>query len=134
MLLSKALAPLPEKWHGLSDVETRYRQRELDLIANADVRARLMTRSKIVAAMRHFLDDRGFLEVETPILQPIPGGATARPFVTHHNALDADLYLRIAPELYLKRLLVGGFEKIYEIGRCFRNEGIDYAQPGVHHA
>lgn len=127
VLLSKALAPLPEKWHGLSDVETRYRQRELDLIANADVRARLMTRSKIVAAMRHFLDDRGFLEVETPILQPIPGGATARPFVTHHNALDADLYLRIAPELYLKRLLVGGFEKIYEIGRCFRNEGIDYA-------
>lgn len=126
-LLSKALSPLPEKWHGLSDVETRYRQRELDLISNPDVRERLVTRSRIVAAIRHFLDDRGFLEVETPMLQPIPGGASARPFITHHNALDADLYLRIAPELYLKRLLVGGFEKIYEIGRCFRNEGIDYS-------
>ncbi len=126
-IASKALSPLPEKWHGLSDVETRYRQRELDLIANPEVRERLILRSRIVAAMRHFLDERGFLEVETPILQPIPGGASARPFVTHHNALDADLYLRVAPELYLKRLVVGGFEKIFEIGRCFRNEGIDYA-------
>lgn len=126
-IIAKALKPLPEKWHGLQDVEIRYRHRELDLITNADVKKRFIVRSKFVSAMRHFLDDRGFLEVETPMLQPIPGGANARPFVTHHNALDADLYLRIAPELYLKRLIVGGFEKIYEIGRCFRNEGIDYA-------
>lgn len=125
--LSKALLPLPEKWHGLQDIETRYRHRELDLISNAEVKAKFAVRSKFVSALRRFLDDHGFLEVETPILQPIPGGATARPFVTHHNALGAEFYLRIAPELYLKRLIVGGFEKIYEIGRCFRNEGIDYS-------
>ncbi|MBI1908029.1 lysine--tRNA ligase [Candidatus Uhrbacteria bacterium] len=126
-ILAKALAPLPDKWHGLQDVETRYRHRELDLIANPEVRERFVVRSKLVSAIRSFLDQHGFLEVETPILQPIPGGASARPFVTHHNALDSEFYLRIAPELYLKRLLVGGFEKVYEIGRCFRNEGIDYS-------
>jgi lysyl-tRNA synthetase, class II len=126
-MLTKALLPLPEKWHGLQDVERRYRERELDLLSNPDVRHRFLVRSKMISALRHFLDEKGYLEVETPMLQAIPGGASARPFVTHHNALDIDLYLRIAPELYLKRLLVGGFEKIYEIGRCFRNEGIDYA-------
>ncbi len=126
-ILAKALRPLPEKWHGLQDVELRYRQRELDLLTNQDVRERFRVRSRLTSALRRFLDDRGFLEVETPMLQSIPGGANARPFITHHNALDIPLYLRIAPELYLKRLLVGGFEKIYEIGRCFRNEGIDYA-------
>jgi lysyl-tRNA synthetase class 2 len=126
-LLSKALLPLPEKWHGLADVETRYRQRELDLISNPEVRERFVTRSKLVSSMRAFLDAQGFLEVETPVLQPIPGGANARPFVTHHNALDTDLYLRIAPELYLKRLVVGGMEKVYEVARCFRNEGIDHS-------
>lgn len=126
-IMSKALMPLPEKFHGLTDVEARYRERELDLIMNADVRNRFIARSKLVASMRRFLDTNGFMEVETPMLQPIPGGASAKPFITHHNALDADLYLRIAPELYLKRLIVGGFEKIYEVGRCFRNEGIDYA-------
>ncbi len=125
--LAKAILPLPEKWHGLQDIETRYRHRELDLISNPDVKQKFIVRSKFLSALRRFLDDRGFLEVETPILQPIPGGANARPFVTHHNALDAEFYLRIAPELYLKRLVVGGFEKIYEIGRCFRNEGIDYS-------
>jgi lysyl-tRNA synthetase class 2 len=126
-LVSKALLPPPEKWHGLQDVEIRYRQRELDLMSNDDVRRNFRLRSKAVAALRAFLDERHFIEVETPILQTIPGGASARPFVTHHNALDIDLYLRIAPELYLKRLLVGGFEKVFEIARCFRNEGIDYS-------
>lgn len=127
IISAKALLPLPEKWNGLQDVEIRYRHRELDLISNPESRHRLIVRSKLVSAMRQFLNDSGFLEVETPMLQPIPGGASARPFVTHHNALDADFYLRIAPEIYLKRLVVGGMEKIYEIGRCFRNEGIDYA-------
>jgi lysyl-tRNA synthetase class 2 len=126
-IVSKALLPLPEKFHGLTDIEARYRERELDLIMNTDVRSRFIARSKLVSSMRRFLDENGFMEVETPMLQPIPGGASAKPFITHHNALDADLYLRIAPELYLKRLIVGGFEKIYEVGRCFRNEGIDYA-------
>lgn len=123
-LLSKALAPPPAKWHGLKDTEQRYRQRYLDLIANDEVKNTLRTRSLIVAEIRHFLIDRGFLEVETPMMQAIPGGAAAQPFVTHHNALDIDLYLRIAPELYLKRLLVGGLEKVFELNRNFRNEGI----------
>jgi lysyl-tRNA synthetase class 2 len=122
--LSKALLPLPEKWHGLQDKEQRYRQRYLDLISNADVLKTMQTRSRIVSAVRRYMEDEGYLEVETPMMQPIPGGATARPFVTHHNALDMDLYLRIAPELYLKRLIVGGFEKVFEINRNFRNEGL----------
>jgi len=122
--LSKAHLPLPEKWHGLQDKEQRYRQRYLDLISNADVLKTFQTRSRIVSAVRRFMEDQGYLEVETPMMQPIPGGATARPFITHHNALDMDLYLRIAPELYLKRLIVGGFEKVFEINRSFRNEGI----------
>lgn len=125
--LAKALLPLPEKWHGLQDVETRYRSRELDLLTNPEARERFLVRSRLVSSLRRFLDAARFLEVETPMLHPIPGGANARPFVTHHHALDADFYLRIAPELYLKRLIVGGFERVYEIGRCFRNEGIDHS-------
>ena len=122
--LSKALLPLPEKWHGLQDKEQRYRQRYLDLISNGDVLKTFQTRSRIVSAVRRYMEDQGYLEVETPMMQPIPGGATARPFITHHNALDMTLYLRIAPELYLKRLIVGGFEKVFEINRNFRNEGL----------
>ena len=122
--LAKCLVPLPEKWHGLTDVEIRYRQRYLDLIVNPDSRRVFETRSRIVAALREFMTGRGYLEVETPMMQPIAGGAMARPFVTHHNTLDMQLFMRIAPELYLKRLTVGGFEKIFEINRNFRNEGI----------
>ena len=123
-LLSKALRPLPEKWHGLRDVETRYRQRYVDLIANPDVRQVFVARAHVIAAIRRFLDDEGFLEVETPVLQSIPGGGLARPFKTHHNALDMDLYMRIALELHLKRLVVGGLERVYEIAKVFRNEGV----------
>jgi len=123
-ILSKSIRPLPEKWHGLKDVEIRYRQRYLDLIVNDDVRDRFIVRSKLIKETRAFLESKSFMEVETPMMQAIAGGAAARPFVTHHNTLDLDLYLRIAPELYLKRLLVGGFEKIFEINRNFRNEGI----------
>ena len=124
-ILSKSLRPLPEKWHGLKDTEERYRKRYLDLIFNKEVKEKFELRSKIVSELRKFMEEKGFLEVETPILQPIYGGAKARPFKTHLNAMDMDLYLRIAPELYLKRLIIGGFEKVYEIGRSFRNEGVD---------
>ncbi|BCV20108.1 lysine--tRNA ligase [Moorella sp. Hama-1] len=123
-LLCKSLRPLPEKWHGLKDVDLRYRQRYLDLIVNPEVKEVFITRARIIRAIRSFLDERGFLEVETPTMHPIAGGAAARPFITHHNALDIDLYLRIALELHLKRLLVGGLERVYELGRIFRNEGI----------
>ncbi len=124
-MISKSLLPLPDKWHGLQDVEERFRKRYLDLMMNDEVRARFLLRSGIISSLRSFLEKDGFQEVETPMLQPLAGGALARPFMTHHNSLDVDLYLRIAPELYLKRLLIGGFEKIYELGRNFRNEGID---------
>jgi len=124
-LLAKSLLPLPEKWHGLKDAEERFRKRYLDLIFNEDVKKNFETRSKIIKTIKDFLEKEGFLEVETPILQPLYGGAKAKPFKTHLNALDMEMYLRISPELYLKRLLIGGFEKVYEIGKCFRNEGVD---------
>ncbi len=123
-LLSKSLQPLPEKFHGLKDMDLRYRQRYVDLIVNPEVKKTFMLRSKIISAIREFLDNKGYIEVDTPILNSIPGGAAARPFITHHNTLDIDMYLRIATELYLKRLIVGGFEKVYEMGRIFRNEGM----------
>lgn len=123
-ILSKSIRPLPEKWHGLKDVETRYRQRYVDLVMNDDVKKVFIARTKIVSGIRSFLDSKGFLEVETPMMQSLPGGAAGKPFKTHHEALDIDLYLRIAPELFLKRLLVGGLDKVYEINRNFRNEGI----------
>ena len=126
VLLSKSLRPLPEKWHGLTDVEARFRQRYLDLIANPAAREIAIMRSRMVSALRRFMDERGFMEVETPVLVPVAAGAMARPFTTHHNSLDRDLYLRIATELYLKKLIVGGLEKVYEIGRIFRNEGLDF--------
>ena len=124
-LLSKSLRPLPEKWHGLTNTDIRYRQRYVDLIVNPEVRKTFENRSKILREIRNFMDSRGFMEVETPCLNTIPGGAAARPFITHHNALDIDMYMRIATELHLKRLIVGGLEKVYEIGRIFRNEGMD---------
>lgn len=124
VLLSKSLQPLPEKWHGLKDVDIRYRQRHLDLIVNPEIRRTFILRSKIISSMRNYLDRRGFIEVETPILHPIAGGAEARPFITHHNTLDIDLYMRIATELHLKRVIIGGFDKVYEVGRVFRNEGM----------
>ena len=124
-MLSKSLRPLPEKWHGLQSVEDRYRKRHLDLIFNKDVKKSFERRSKVIKHIRRYLEDEGFLEVETPVLQPIYGGTSARPFKTHHNALDSELFLRIAPELYLKRLIIGGWEKVFEFARCFRNEGVD---------
>ena len=124
-ILSKSLKTLPEKWHGLKDKETRFRQRYLDFIVNTDSKKTIETRSKIINLIRNFMESKGFIEVETPILQPKAGGAIAKPFTTHHNALDIDMFLRIAPELYLKRLIVGGFEKVFELGKVFRNEGID---------
>ncbi|MFP4660631.1 MAG: lysine--tRNA ligase [Halanaerobiales bacterium] len=124
--LSKSLRPLPEKWHGLKDKETRYRQRYVDLIVNPDVKETFVLRSKIIREIRKYLENNGFLEVETPMMHPIPGGTSARPFITHHNTLDMDLYMRIAPELYLKRLIVGGFEKVFELNRNFRNEGMSF--------
>ncbi|HEY6839592.1 MAG TPA: amino acid--tRNA ligase-related protein, partial [Chthoniobacterales bacterium] len=123
-ILSKTLRPLPDKWHGISDIEIRNRQRYLDLIANPAARDVFLTRSRIIREIRQYLHDRGFVEVETPMMQPVAGGAAAQPFKTHHKALDMDLFLRIAPELYLKRLLVGGFTKVFELNRNFRNEGI----------
>ncbi len=126
-IIAKSILPLPEKWHGLSDVETRYRKRYLDLLANESVRTTFRVRAEIISAIRHELVSKGYLEVETPILQAVPGGASAKPFKTYHNALQAEMYLRVAPELYLKRLLVGGFERVFEVARCFRNEGIDHA-------
>ncbi|MCX6810578.1 MAG: lysine--tRNA ligase [Candidatus Berkelbacteria bacterium] len=124
-LLTKSLRPLPEKWHGLTDLETRYRQRYVDLIVNPKVKDLFYKRSKIIASIRQFLVGNGFIEVDTPTLQPIAGGAVAKPFITHYNAYDRDVFMRIAPELYLKRLIVGGFEKVFEFARCFRNEGVD---------
>jgi lysyl-tRNA synthetase class 2 len=123
-ILSKALRPLPEKWHGLKDIDLRYRQRYLDLLSNDEIKKIFVLRARIIKAIRDFLDDKGFLEVETPMMHYVPGGAAGRPFKTHHNEYGLDLYLRIAPELYLKRLLVGGLDKVYEINRSFRNEGV----------
>src|SRR5215216_999939 len=125
-LLAKSLRPPPDKHHGLADVETRHRHREIDLLSSEEVRTVFITRAKVIAAVRRFLDDAGFVEVETPVLQPIYGGAAARPFVTHHNQLERDLFLRIATELYLKRCIVGGLERVYEIGKNFRNEGVSF--------
>ena len=124
-LLAKSLLPLPEKYHGLKDEDTRYRQREIDLIANPDVKKTFIARSKILSEIRNYLNGIGYLEVDTPVLQPLEIGAAARPFKTHLNALDMDMYLRIETELYLKRLIVGGFDRVYEVGRIFRNEGMD---------
>lgn len=126
-ILTKSLMPLPEKWHGLKDMEQRYREREQDLIMNPELRRDFVIKAKVVLAMRKFLEQNGFVEVDTPVLQNVPGGTSAKPFLTHYNAYDMDVYLRIAPEIYLKRLLVGGFERVYEFARCFRNEGVDAA-------